>query len=313
MSVGSAPLGSRRTSTGVEITVVPDDVPDEVSEFSTPRAVPSPPTGLSNKGAQPPGAGVRSLLRSVALPSEHGGWGLTAEPVLLGLIVAPSLAGLAIGVAAIASFLARTPLKLVLVDTWRHRDLPRTRLAAKVAAVEITLIGALLITASLLADLRFWIPLLIAGPLFGVELWFDMRSRGRRLAPELAGSVGIGSVGAAVILAGGGSATAAAAAWVVIAARAIASLPFVRYQLKRRKDLPRSWWEQDVAGAAGLGLAVLASVVDVLPWVATAAVAALVATQSVLARTRVSTAVVVGVQQMFFGIAVTVVAGLVIS
>ncbi|MDX2007394.1 MAG: hypothetical protein SFU83_19325 [Meiothermus sp.] len=28
-------------------------------------------------------------LRSVALPNEHGGWGFTLEPILLGLLVAP--------------------------------------------------------------------------------------------------------------------------------------------------------------------------------------------------------------------------------
>ena len=45
-------------------------------------------------------AGARPAWRVVALPDEHGGWGLTAEPVLLGLLVAPSWAGLAIGAAA---------------------------------------------------------------------------------------------------------------------------------------------------------------------------------------------------------------------
>lgn len=33
-------------------------------------------------------AGERSTLRAVAIPTEHGGWSLTLEPVLLGLLVA---------------------------------------------------------------------------------------------------------------------------------------------------------------------------------------------------------------------------------
>ena len=69
------------------------------------------------------------------IPSEHGGWGLTLEPALLGLLVAPSIVGGAIGVAAFLAFLVRTPLKLVLVDQHRHRVLERTRLAVRVAAV----------------------------------------------------------------------------------------------------------------------------------------------------------------------------------
>jgi hypothetical protein len=68
----------------------------------------------------------RPAWRAIALPDEHGGWGLTAEPVLLGLLVAPSWAGAALAVAAFLAFLVRTPLKLVLVDRWRHRWLERS-------------------------------------------------------------------------------------------------------------------------------------------------------------------------------------------
>ena len=67
--------------------------------------------------------------RAVAIPSEHGGWGLTLEPALLGLLVAPSIAGAAIGLAAFLAFLVRTPLKTVLVDRVRHRELDRDRVA----------------------------------------------------------------------------------------------------------------------------------------------------------------------------------------
>src|SRR6478752_5565662 len=63
---------------------------------------------------------ARSPWRAVAVPSEHGGWGLTFEPVLLGLLVAQSWAGLALGVAAVFAFLVRTPMKLVAID--RRRD-----------------------------------------------------------------------------------------------------------------------------------------------------------------------------------------------
>jgi hypothetical protein len=73
----------------------------------------------------------------VALPSEHGGWSLTLEPVALGLLVAPSWPGLALGAAALVAFVARTPLKVVLVDRWRHRWLARTRLASLQATAEL--------------------------------------------------------------------------------------------------------------------------------------------------------------------------------
>ena len=72
-------------------------------------------------------------LRTIALPVEHGGWGFLAEPILLGLALAPSWAGLAIGLATLAAFLMRHPAKLY----WRNRhrlDLsPRFRIARRFA------------------------------------------------------------------------------------------------------------------------------------------------------------------------------------
>ncbi|GIW24085.1 MAG: hypothetical protein KatS3mg069_0352 [Meiothermus sp.] len=59
---------------------------------------------------------VQVPLKTVALPNEHGGWGFTLEPILLGLLVAPSWAGLGLGVFALAAFFTRHPLKLWLAD-----------------------------------------------------------------------------------------------------------------------------------------------------------------------------------------------------
>ncbi|MCB0162365.1 MAG: YwiC-like family protein, partial [Caldilineaceae bacterium] len=62
---------------------------------------------------------ARPRWRSIALPTEHGGWGFLLEPLLLGRLVAPSAAGLLLLVATVAAFLLRQPLKIVLVDRRR--------------------------------------------------------------------------------------------------------------------------------------------------------------------------------------------------
>jgi hypothetical protein len=167
------------------------------------------------------------------IPSEHGGWGLTAEPVVLGLLLAFSWAGLAIGAVAVLSFLARTPTKLMLVDRRRGRDLERTALARRVAAMELATIALLFVASVWAAGPAWLVPIGLATPLFAIELWFDVRSRGRRLAPELAGAVGIGSAAAAIVMAGGGAGTLAAGAWLVLAARSSGAIPFVRTQIVR--------------------------------------------------------------------------------
>lgn len=268
---------------------------------------------VDSPAQSPATARLRPLWRSVAVPSEHGGWGLTFEPVLLGLIVAPSWAGVAIGAAAMLAFVARTPAKVVLVDSWRHRSLPRTRVAALIAAAEIAVLVVLLGVAAATASGPFWIPLLAAVPLLAIELWFDMRSRSRRLVPELAGTVGIGGVAAAIVLAADGGAALAAGAWLVIVARAVASLPFVRFQLRRVKQQAYRRWAQDLAQGAAVALAAIGVAVGWLPVVAAGAVVALAAVQMVLARTRAPRAVIVGVQQLVLGLAVMITAGLALA
>ena len=252
-------------------------------------------------------AGERSTLRAVAVPTEHGGWSLTLEPVLLGLLVAWSWPGLSLGVAAMLAFLARTPLKLVLVDGWRGRWLTRTTVAAQVAGAELLVLATLVTAAALTADAQFWWPLLAAAPLVAIELWFDMRSRSRRLLPELAGTVGIGSVAAAIALADGNDTVVAMGLWIVVAARAAAAIPYARTQVFRTRGRPYQLWHSDVAQALAV-LAVTAGwLVDAVPLAAAVAIAAVAMFNVAAVRAAPRPAKIIGLQQMFFGLAAVIV------
>jgi hypothetical protein len=253
-------------------------------------------------GAWPAKAG-RSPLRSVAVPSEHGGWGLTAEPVVLGLAVAPSIAGVCLGAAAILAFLARTPLRLVLVDRHRNRDLDRTALARRVLLIEVAAIVTLVATAAVTASGRFWWPAAIAAPLVATELWFDTRSRSRRLVPELAGTYGICSVAAMILLASGHPPSEATAAWLILAGRATTAIPHVRAQIARLHQRPWSSRDLIVADVAAVAVAATAVVID--PAVAAGAlvVVGVVAIQRMAAATPVP-AKVIGIRQTVLGLAV---------
>ncbi len=248
---------------------------------------------------------ARGPWRTVAMPSEHGGWGLTGEPILLGLLVAPSLAGALIGVAGVLAFLARTPLKVCLVDRARHRVLPRTRRAGVVASLEGAAIVLLVVAAVSVSPHGFLWPALFAAPLVGLELWFDMRSRSRRLAPELSGAVGIAALAPMVALAGGANPSLAVAMWLVLAARAVTSIPWVRRQvlaLHGRADADPSQMLWDVAAVALAGSAVAVS---------PSAVGGTLAVFGVIVVQRATTgstqrAVVLGIRQSVLGLAVVV-------
>ena len=261
---------------------------------------------MTETGTVPEG----SPLRSVALPTEHGGWSLTLEPVVLGLFVAPSVAGFALGAAALVAFIARTPLKVVLVDRWRGRWLARSRLAARVAVVELALLATLAVVAVVTADAPFWWPLLLAAPLIGVELWHDMRSRSRRLVPELAGAIGIGSIAGIVALAGGAADSVAAGLWLVIAARSIAAVPFVRVQLLRAKARAHFVWHSDLAQVVAVAMGVTGWLTDLVPPAAVAALAILAIFDLVAVRRAPQPAPIIGAQQVVLGLTVILITAL---
>ena len=248
--------------------------------------------------------GQRSMLRSVALPTEHGGWGLTFEPVLLGLLVAWSAAGVCLGLAAFVAFTARTPLEVLLVDARRRRFLPRTRLARRVLATEAVLFLTLAAGAIALDAATFWMPLIAIVPLVAVELWFDMRSRSRRLLPELFGAVGMGGVVAVIVSAGGGSGRLAAACWVILAARSVTAIVTVRDQVGRIHGRPGTPRLVRAADLAAIAIAAFAVIVDRSTIVGAIAVAAAVAIQRALNIRPTSRAVVIGVRQTLLGLAV---------
>jgi hypothetical protein len=244
----------------------------------------------------------RPAWRVVAVPSEHGGWGLTLEPVLLGLLVAPSIAGAALGVAAFLAFLVRTPLKFVAVDLRHGRWLDRSRLALRIAVAELVFMSAMLVVAVSAAGWTWLVPVAVAAPLVAIELWFDVRSRGRRLVPELCGSIGIASVAAVIVVASGESGGLAAGVWLVLAGRAVGAIPFVRTQIVRLRRGETSRRSSDAAQVVAVLIGVVAVLVDDRMLAGLSGLVVLACLQVLWLRRPPVVAKVLGLRQMLLGL-----------
>lgn len=240
-------------------------------------------------------------LRGVAIPAEHGGWGLTLEPVVLGLVVAPSVAGVALGIAALASFLVRTPFKILAGDLRRGRRLARTALALQASAVYGSILGAAAVVAVMAAGHPFWPPLAAAVPLVVLQVVYDAFSRSRRLVPEIAGPVGIGSVAAAIALVGGEPMEPALGLWLVMALRSIASVILVRAQLRRARQQTYHRGAVHAVGVIAGAIAGGAAIFGVIPWMGAAAIVLLAPFGWWSLWRPAVRAVVVGIQQTLLG------------
>jgi hypothetical protein len=176
---------------------------------------------------------VSVSIRPLALPAEHGGWGIVLEPIALALLIAPSVAGVSMGVAAVAAFLARHPLRLAARDRLHHRRLGRTAVCEQLALAYSAIAVAALVGAVALSSARILLPFAIAAPLGLLQFGFDVRNRGRAVIPEMAGIVAAGATAAAIALAGGRTISVAATLWILAMLRAIPALLFVRAVLGR--------------------------------------------------------------------------------
>lgn len=249
----------------------------------------------------------RSPWRAAAMPAEHGGWGLTLEPVLLGLLIGWSVAGVALGVAAFAAFLVRTPLKLVAVDVRHDRWLARSTLALRIAAGELAVLGTAVAVVVADAGWRWLAPVAVAAPLVAVELWFDVRSRGRRLLPELCGSVGIAAVAAAIVVADGRGASLAAGAWLILGGRVVGAIPFVRVQILRLRRGAGPIWQSDAAQLVTIATGAIAVAVDHRTLAGALGLLALAAVQVVWVRRPPVPAKVIGMRQLVLGLSLVTV------
>ncbi len=172
--------------------------------------------------------------KQVAIPAEHGSWSLVIEPILLGLLVAPSFGGAALAVAAFALFLLQRPLSIAWSDRRRGRQYARTQVARRFTLLYGGVVLAAGVVALLLVGWWPFMPAILAMPLLAVFLWYNRRP-GRSWQAELAAPIAFSAVSASIALAAGWALWPALALWIVMSARSAPAVLFVRARLRLDK------------------------------------------------------------------------------
>jgi hypothetical protein len=227
---------------------------------------------------------------------------MLGEPALLGLLVAPSWAGLGVGLAALGAFLVRHPLKLALAS-WRRRTRdPRTAAVHRFILIYgATAAAGLAVAAG--GRPGWWLPLATAAPFVLVQLAYDAGHQGRQLVPELLGGVALGSVAAAEMRAAGWPLGPSLAAWAILAAKAVGAVLYVRARLRRDRGLAPNPTPAVASHAAALVLAVALASAGHSPWLVVLAFALLLA-RAAYGLSRLHRPVrpqVVGMREMAYG------------
>lgn len=176
-------------------------------------------------------SGIR--IRSVALPAEHGGWSLLLEPIVLALVLAPTVPGLFLSLGAVGAFLARHPFKLAVANWRRKQRSARTMMAERFAMFFVLIAIIALAFAIKTGGTVVLFPLMLAMPGAMLQLFYDSIGRSRALIPELAGSISTGAVATAIAMSGGWPRPVAFGLWVILAARSAPAVLYVRARLQQ--------------------------------------------------------------------------------
>ncbi len=203
-------------------------------------------------------------LRTVALPTEHGGWGFVLEPVILGLVLAPSYVGFMIGLSALAGFLSRHPIKILWNDYSAGRNVPRTQAAIVFGGIYfVSATGFLAVAMSY--GMRPFAPFAVALPMMGAVLLYDFLGKSRTLVPEMLAPVALGSTVASIAIAGGWSFVGAMVLWSLLAARWTPTVLYVRSRLRLEYGREAEMVLPAVAHLLAIGFAMLLVMIDLAP------------------------------------------------
>jgi hypothetical protein len=250
---------------------------------------------------------IRPKIRSVAMPTEHGGWGFTLEPILLGLLVAPSASGWEISAAALGIFLARRPVKIFSSDLVRRRWLPRSTVALVFSIIFGGLAIAGVVGAFVTTQGPFLIPVALAAPFAFVALRADAHSRSHALLAELSGAIAMGATVAAITVSSGWDLLPSLGLWLVLAARDVAAIVLVRGQVRRSKGKLVDTTKIYLAQAGSVTVIAIVAALGVVPWLSVVAVG-LVGIVAVISLNRSPIpAKTIGWTQMVLGLAVVLV------
>lgn len=224
-----------------------------------------------------PRGNTGALIRSVALPTEHGGWSFVLEPIALGLAVAWSMVGLVLGVGVLGAFLAHQPLKTAIKDRLAGRRAFRTvwaeRFAAIYSVVAVAAIGLVVWSAGWRV---MWLPV-AALPFALAQLVWDARNKSRAIGAEICGSIALGSVASAIAMADGWTAGLAAGLWLIAVARALPAIVYVRARLKLERNKPFTLWPTAAWHAGAVAVTAATAAAGWTPWLAMAAMIVLFA------------------------------------
>ncbi len=180
--------------------------------------------------------------------------------------MAPSISAALLSLAVTAVFLLRQPAKIILADLRRGRTFARTKLAWQFAGLYAVIAAVAVAMTVRLSGSDWLLPSLLALPFGIVFLTYDLTQPGRTWQAELSAPLALGSATASMALLDGWLIGPSLALWVVLAARAVPSILFVRARLRLDRGKEPDPIVPILSHVIAILLVAELAQIDLLPW-----------------------------------------------
>ncbi|GAB1420415.1 YwiC-like family protein [Anaerolineales bacterium] len=154
--------------------------------------------------------------------------------------MAYSPAGFLFAIAALGAFLIHQPLKITVKDHLKGRRPPRTIFAERFLIVYAIIAIIPLFYLVLSQELIFLIPVCLAIPFALIQLYYDFKNQSRHLIPETAGAMALAMIAPSIVILGGVNLQTALVLWLILIMRSIPTVLYVRKRLARSHGQPMS-------------------------------------------------------------------------
>ena len=175
-------------------------------------------------------------IKNLIFPKEHGAWALTFEPLVLALVLTPSLQGLILFLGATLAFFAHPSARLLFS---REKDSGPVLTIFLTFAIPAAVLLALFILNTSWPE---YLPLLLALALMASYLILELLSMERALAAEIMASISIGLIALSIVVSAHWSWTLGFALLAIIYTRSIGTTLYIFYRVRLLKKQSVILW-----------------------------------------------------------------------
>ena len=166
-----------------------------------------------------------SLVKQI-LPREKGAYAMVGEPILLGLLAAYSFSGALVAMVGVLSIF----LRQALINSFHKQEVNKF---VSISVILASIVAGLLVVAVKMSFSTYLlIPLLMAAPLFILQIYADIKHVSRKLHYEITGVLSPGSFAASIAIASGEHLTFGFMLWFVSSGRALPTFLYVRNRVR---------------------------------------------------------------------------------